>query len=186
MSPKARTVRKRILRKNVRSEPRQYRDEDQSSESDESAASSSTRSGVMSENSDKFAAEKIVAKEYRWLIKWKGFPSENNTWEPKENLTECEEMLENFENKRKSGERIKDVENSSKEGKHKKVKKKDVYVVEKILDKQLWYLIKWEGYPDSDNQWEPEEHLLTCQDLIENYEKEQNYYKSELAPAMSS
>jgi len=48
------------------------------------------------------------------------------------------------------------------------------YVVEAILDKRLirgkWeYLIKWEGYSDEDNTWEPEENCI-CPELMEAFQ----------------
>lgn len=50
------------------------------------------------------------------------------------------------------------------------------YIVEKIVGKRkningkVEYLLKWKGYPSSDNSWEPEEHL-NCPELIFAYEK---------------
>lgn len=50
------------------------------------------------------------------------------------------------------------------------------YVVEKVVDKKILddggilYLIKWEGYPDSENTWEPKENI-TSKTLIAQYEK---------------
>ena len=45
--------------------------------------------------------------------------------------------------------------------------KEDMYVVEEILNKRYdeesqnyVYLVKWEGFPASENTWEPEESLL--------------------------
>jgi hypothetical protein len=44
-----------------------------------------------------------------YLVKWKGYESSENTWEPKENLEEARKVLKEFESKRK-GEDSTDVE----------------------------------------------------------------------------
>ena len=31
------------------------------------------------------------------------------------------------------------------------------------------FLIKWKGYPESENTWEPEDHLVNCQTLLHHY-----------------
>jgi hypothetical protein len=55
----------------------------------------------------------------------------------------------------------------------------EVFEVERILDKRtqrirgrnvVQYLIKWKGYPDSDNTWEPRHHLH-CDTLLEEFDK---------------
>ncbi|EDN03595.1 hypothetical protein HCAG_01460 [Histoplasma mississippiense (nom. inval.)] len=49
------------------------------------------------------------------------------------------------------------------------------YLVEGILDKRMHYnkvqyLVKWEGYPSSENSWEPLEHLENAEEEIAKYE----------------
>ncbi|KAI0979327.1 hypothetical protein GJ496_002551 [Pomphorhynchus laevis] len=51
------------------------------------------------------------------------------------------------------------------------------YIVERIAGKRarkgkIEYLLKWKGYSDSENTWEPEENL-ECPELIEQFEKDQ-------------
>lgn len=50
------------------------------------------------------------------------------------------------------------------------------FVVENILDKKVErgnvkYLVKWAGYPDSENTWEPFPNLQNCMYLLNKFEK---------------
>ncbi|SPJ79552.1 uncharacterized protein FTOL_07943 [Fusarium torulosum] len=41
-----------------------------------------------------------VTRENFYLVKWKGFSSEHNTWEPKKNMGNCSRLVQDFEKKR--------------------------------------------------------------------------------------
>ena len=59
-----------------------------------------------SDESDSFyEVEKIVRKRKHgkyceYLVHWKGFPSDEDTWEPEHSLTNCTELIKEFENKK--------------------------------------------------------------------------------------
>jgi hypothetical protein len=54
----------------------------------------------------------------------------------------------------------------------------EIYQVEKIVDKKWFdddrcykYLVKWEGYDDDENTWEPVENLDQVGPLLQKFEK---------------
>jgi hypothetical protein len=62
------------------------------------------------DSSAEWEIEKILGerKRYRrkeYLIKWRGYPSEENTWVPEYNLTNAQEVLDEFYNSQKQNAR---------------------------------------------------------------------------------
>jgi hypothetical protein len=68
------------------------------------AASSGTESAASSDEGDEnvFEVEAILAmrkmkgQERQYLIRWKGYTPEWDTWEPIENLDGCQKLLDDF------------------------------------------------------------------------------------------
>ena len=61
------------------------------------------------------------------------------------------------------------------------IDEEEEWEVEKILDrrerkvgrgKRIEYLIKWKGYPEWENTWEPTNNLIHSKELIDEFEKE--------------
>ena len=42
-----------------------------------------------------------------------------------------------------------------------------------MIDKQVYYLVKWEGWPTEYNQWVLEEDMAQAKQAIQRYEKRQ-------------
>jgi len=59
------------------------------------------------EGEQEYEVERIVDHRmvpngaFHYLVKWRNWPKESNTWEPAENLTNCNEMLRNYHKKLK-------------------------------------------------------------------------------------
>ena len=111
------------------------------------------------EEEEEYEVEKILDRMYGedgvlyYKVKWIGFPEDQCTWEPLGHL-QCVDKIREFDNTRK-GE----------------------YIVEAIRSKRkkegrTEYKVKWIGYPESQNTWEPETNILD-KNLIEDFERKE-------------
>ena len=123
-----------------------------------------------------------------YLLKWKGYGDEDNTWEPRENL-ECEDLIEAFEKKRKEksdkkkeAEKRKSSASADSSSKKKKSDEDKPRGFDRSLDPEriigatdssgeLMFLIKWKGSDEGDLVPAREANVKCPQIVIKFYEE---------------
>ena len=123
---------------------------------------------------EEFSVEKVMDKrvgkngKIEYLLKWRGYGDEDNTWEPKENL-DCPELIEAFEKawsqmQKKGGRPGSEKRKGGSLGGEPKAKRKDgerPRGFDRCLDPEriigatdssgeLMFLIKWKGSDEAD------------------------------------
>jgi len=161
------------------------------------------------EEEEEYSVEKVVDKrigkngKVEYLLKWKGYGDEDNTWEPKENL-DCEDLIGAFEAKRKEGKNKKkdDTAAAAKPGDKrksatgsdsaKKTKKADDdrprgfdrgLDPERIIGAtdssgELMFLIKWKGSDEADLVPAKNANVKCPQTVIKFYEERLTWHTS--------
>ncbi|CBY19798.1 unnamed protein product [Oikopleura dioica] len=141
--------------------------------------------------------EGVKVKHYR--IRWKGFGSDDDTWEPKDNL-DCADLISNFEAKaQKEKEEKKARKREQKENVRKEENKEDSFAPAKkvksessIFDRglkaekicgateksgELQFLIKWKDSEETDLVLAKEANLRIPQVVIKFYEERIRWQK---------
>jgi len=154
------------------------------------------------EEEEEYSVEKVVDKrvgrngKVEYLLKWKGYGDEDNTWEPRENL-DCEDLIENFEKKRKEKtDKKKEAEKrksgASADSSSKKKKGEDDSKprgFDRNLDPEriigatdssgeLMFLIKWKGSDEADLVPAREANVKCPQTVIKFYEERLTWHTS--------
>jgi len=162
-------------------------------------------SPVPEEEEEEYSVEKVIDKrtgkngKVEYLLKWKGYGDEDNTWEPSENL-DCQDLIETFEKKykekqaaKKSGaggpEKRKGAGGASGEGKKKKGDDERPRGFDRGLDPEriigatdssgeLMFLIKWKGSDEADLVPAREANVKCPQTVIKFYEERLTWHTS--------
>lgn len=157
------------------------------------------------EEEEEYTVEKVVDKrvtkngKVEYLLKWKGYGDEDNTWEPKENL-DCEDLINEFERKYKEkaqkrkdeGAKKKSTTSSSASTPSDKKKKSDddrprgfdrLLEPERIIGAtdssgELMFLIKWKGSDEADLVPAREANVKCPQTVIKFYEERLTWHTS--------
>ncbi|XP_072385360.1 uncharacterized protein [Diabrotica undecimpunctata] len=127
---------------------------------------------------EKVLDDKMIAGVRHYLIRWKGYGQDDDTWEPEDTLN-CPDAIKAFKDAKKKTKVAKD-----------KVKKdgeewdeNEDFEVNRILEVhhtrngKREFLVSWKGFLPKDNSWEPEENM-NCKDLIEKFMKKVEKAKS--------
>lgn len=159
--------------------------------------------GSDAEEEEEYSVEKVIDKrigkngKVEYLLKWKGYGDEDNTWEPKENL-DCEDLIESFEKSRKNkdsakkgGEKRKSAAGGSGAGASKSKKGDDERArgFDRNLDPEriigatdssgeLMFLIKWKGSDEADLVPAREANVRCPQTVIKFYEERLTWHTS--------
>jgi len=153
------------------------------------------------EEEEEYSVEKVVDKrvgrngKVEYLLKWKGYGDEDNTWEPRENL-DCEDLIENFEKKRKEksdkkkeAEKRKSGTSGDSSSKKKKSDEDKPRGFDRSLDPEriigatdssgeLMFLIKWKGSDEADLVPAREANVKCPQTVIKFYEERLTWHTS--------
>lgn len=136
---------------------------------------------------DKIIDSKRIKGKVHYLIRWKGYSADNDTWEPHNTLS-CPDLIQKFNDEKENSK-------NSRDGKKRKGSKKETkspakktksnwdsknadenaeYEVDRILEVHhkkngdREFLIHWKGWSNTFDSWEPESNL-NCPELIKKF-----------------
>merc|ERR1712087_115001 len=156
---------------------------------------------MSSGDEEEYVVEKVADKrvgrngKVEYLLKWKGYGDEDNTWEPKENL-DCTELIAAYESKRKDktdkkkeADKRKSGASSDASSKKKKGDDDKPRGFDRSLDPEriigatdssgeLMFLIKWKGSDEADLVPAREANVKCPQTVIKFYEERLTWHTS--------
>ncbi|EYC20811.1 hypothetical protein Y032_0021g439 [Ancylostoma ceylanicum] len=120
---------------------------------------------------DVYVVEAVINKrkakdgKVEYLLKWQGFPLEESTWEPEENVA-CHELIAEFERKRSK------VEKKEPSAASEKREEKQLHRIIGLTDSpgELHFLIKWKDHT-ADLVPAKEANVKYPQEVIRFYEE---------------
>lgn len=146
---------------------------------------------VLEDGSEGWLLDKILSRRSKrskieYLVKWVDCPAEEATWEPKSNLLNVIDLVNEFDKKftrkikPKRRQFIKeelDVTGMVHTSNGKKVILRDGserWIMDRIVasrrrNGRLEYLVKWEGCPENEATWEPPSHLRNVPQLVSDF-----------------
>lgn len=120
---------------------------------------------------DEIVGHKVERKKNLFLIRWKGYEADQDTWEKEKSLS-CPEIVAKYK-KKHEGEFAEDKAARAKATKAERANKE--YEVSRIMDtkkvkNEVYYLIRWKNCKSSSDTWE-RDNKLSCPELIERFKQ---------------
>lgn len=132
------------------------------------------------EQEDEYEVEEIVGhkverKKNVFLIRWKGYGADADTWE-KEDVLSCPEIVAKYKKEHEGELTAATAAPNKKATKAEKALKE--YEVQRIVDTkkvkgEVYYLIRWKNSRPSSDSWERESQL-SCSELIAKFKEQQS------------
>ncbi|KAF5299194.1 hypothetical protein FQA39_LY02367 [Lamprigera yunnana] len=147
---------------------------------------------------EEFSVEKVLNKRMRngkteYLLKWKGYSHDDNTWEPQENL-DCPDLIAAFEAQHRPPSPIVPVNDNDKAIKQKNISEDNRprgfdrgLLPEAIIGAtdasgELLFLMKWCGSDEADLVPARQVNIRCPQIVISYYEKKTPWYSGKETP----
>lgn len=141
----------------------------------------SDNSSAEDESEEEFKVEKIIDKrktkrgKIEYLIKWEGYPDEDNTWEPEDNC-ECKERMEEFEKNYQDKIYAKKVIEGPR-GFDRGLEADRILDASTDSSGEMLFFLKWKGTDKADFVLAKDAKSKCPQLVIEFYEKNLNWNK---------
>merc|ERR1711953_1307759 len=134
------------------------------------------------EEEEEYTVEKVMDKrvgrsgKVEYLLKWKGYGDEDNTWEPSENL-DCQDLIETFEKKYKEKQAAKKGDDDRPRGFDRGLDPERI-IGATDSSGELMFLIKWKGSDEADLVPAREANTKCAQTVIKFYEERLTWHTS--------
>lgn len=149
---------------------------------------------------EEYSVEKVIDRRMgknnrvEYLLKWKGYEEEDNTWEPEENL-DCPQLIAEFEDNRKKKDRKKSLPQEEKKEDKRPAKKRLTeeenkprgfdrgLEPEKVIGAtdssgELMFLMKWKSSDEADLVPARQANIKCPQIVIQFYEERLTWHSS--------
>lgn len=89
-----------------------------------------------------------------YKVRWAGFSSEHDSWEPAENLADCKDVLQVWQTSHTAAQHLFGVEE---------------ILAKRVSSQGTFYRVRWAGFSSDQDSWEPVESLVDCAEALQSW-----------------